>query len=287
MWLYYLLLTITAAAQADLLRGNRRHVSGFQWGPGPRAFMMQNVSKRQNTVKRQNIIITGTGTMNANGKTSLNINVQIAGSSSRKFPGVGTGGQHTESPGFPGFPEASEKGDFTPFELETLKEHNKFRGIHAAPPMTLDKTMCQEAAAYAAVIARRGGLQHSNTDQGENLSMGCSTNAGQTATEAVTNWYNEVCKPYVFGRPNYQSGTGHFTQVVWKASTKLGIGKADIERSGMKCTYIVGRYKPPGNFNTGNNDYQKNVLEGSFDQSYCETISNSPSWDQNLNPFTS
>ena len=55
--------------------------------------------------------------------------------------------------------------------------------------MTLDKTMCQEAAAYAAVIARRGGLQHSNTpDQGENLSMGCSTNAGQTATQAVTNW---------------------------------------------------------------------------------------------------
>ena len=60
--------------------------------------------------------------------------------------------------------------------------------------------------------------------------------------------------------------------MVWKASTVLGIGKADIQKGRMKCTYIVGRYKPQGNFDTGNNDYQKNVLKGSFQKSYCETV---------------
>ena len=58
--------------------------------------------------------------------------------------------------------------------------------------MTLDKEMCQQAAAHAAKIANKGALQHSTKDerqgQGENLSMGCSTNAGQTATQAVSNW---------------------------------------------------------------------------------------------------
>ena len=82
-----------------------------------------------------------------------------------------------------------------------------------------------------------------------------------------------MCDPgYDFQRSGFQSGAGHFTQVVWKASTVLGIGKADIQKGPMKCTYIVGRYKPQGNFDTGNNDYQKNVLKGSFKNSYCDTV---------------
>lgn len=78
------------------------------------------------------------------------------------------------------------------FEQEALRVHNGFRKTHLAPPMTLDKTMCQEAANYAAKLAYSGEMRHSSRQQrqgqGENLSMGCSTNAGQTATEAVTNW---------------------------------------------------------------------------------------------------
>ena len=80
-----------------------------------------------------------------------------------------------------------------PFEQEALQQHNKHRSIHAAPPMTLDKTMCQQAAAYATKLANMGTLMHApkaqRSGQGENLSMGCSTNAGQTVKEAVENWY--------------------------------------------------------------------------------------------------
>ena len=43
------------------------------------------------------------------------------------------------------------------------------------------------------------------------------------------------------------------------------MGKADKEENGMKCTYIVGRYKPPGNFGD-TSEYVKNVEKGSFDK---------------------
>ncbi|WP_395239512.1 CAP domain-containing protein, partial [Salmonella sp. s54412] len=40
--------------------------------------------------------------------------------------------------------------------------------------------------------------------------------------------------------------TGHFTQVVWKASTQLGIGYS--RSSDRTKVYVVGRYMAPGNY---------------------------------------
>ena len=83
-----------------------------------------------------------------------------------------------------------------------------------------------------------------------------------------------MCEPgYNFGSGGFSGGTGHFTQVVWKGSTQLGIGRAEIQQQGMKCAYIVGRYKPAGNMM---GDFPANVLKGSFDaNSYCASVSNS------------
>lgn len=61
-------------------------------------------------------------------------------------------------------------------------------------------------------------------------------------------------------------------QVVWKSSLELGLGKAQKDENGMTCTYLVARYKPMGNFDDGSTGYKDNVLKGSFDESYCNTI---------------
>ena len=84
--------------------------------------------------------------------------------------------------------------------------------------------------------------------------------------------YNEVCDPGYEGLGEVENGpdeTGHFSQVVWKESTVLGIGRAEIKQNGMNCAYIVGRYKSAGNFR---GSYRVNVLKGSFNRDvYCPT----------------
>ena len=85
--------------------------------------------------------------------------------------------------------------------------------------------------------------------------------------------YNEVCDPgYNFASGGFSGGTGHFTQVVWKESTELGIGRAQSQQNGMECAYIVGRYKPAGNMM---GDFPRNVKKGSFHRSQCHSNSNS------------
>lgn len=84
--------------------------------------------------------------------------------------------------------------------------------------------------------------------------------------------YDEVCDPGYKRLGEVEDGpddAGHFSQVVWKESNVLGIGRAEIERGGMKRAYIVGRYKPAGNLG---GSYRENVLKGSFNRDvYCPT----------------
>ena len=83
--------------------------------------------------------------------------------------------------------------------------------------------------------------------------------------------YNEVCDPgYNFDNGQHLSRTGHFTQVIWKGSMKLGIGRVEIQMNGMRCEVIVARYQPAGNYFGA---YKENVLMGNFDPSYFNTIS--------------
>ena len=64
-------------------------------------------------------------------------------------------------------------------------------------------------------------------------------------------------------------GTGHFTQVTWIGSTELGVGRAVGKKNGMHCTYVVGRYRPPGNFM---GKFQENVKKGSYSKSVCSKV---------------
>ena len=56
-------------------------------------------------------------------------------------------------------------------------------------------------------------------------------------------WYAEVNDPgYDFEMPGFHQnpGTGHFTQIVWKDTKKVGCGVAG--------SFAVCRYQPAGNF---------------------------------------
>jgi len=86
-------------------------------------------------------------------------------------------------------------------------------------------------------------MKHSSgSGCGENLAMHSNTDLLSTTNIATQMWYDELTNPgYDFNNPGYSSGIGHFTQVVWKSSTKLGCGISGV--------YVVCRYcEAQGNF---------------------------------------
>jgi len=107
--------------------------------------------------------------------------------------------------------------------------------------MTWDEEIAAHAQAY---VDTNPGLAHSSQSYrtvngeywGENLAMGSSImNSG-----AVVLWYNEISKtsdPSTGLVSSYSSAVGHYTQVVWKNSIRLGCG---IANNLMACQYAPG-----------------------------------------------
>ncbi|CAF3889267.1 unnamed protein product, partial [Didymodactylos carnosus] len=51
-----------------------------------------------------------------------------------------------------------------------------------------------------------------------------------------------------YDKPGFSMSTGHFTQVVWRASNRLGVGAAIANNGAWKKLYVVANYAPPGNY---------------------------------------
>ncbi|KAG7314644.1 hypothetical protein KOW79_021947 [Hemibagrus wyckioides] len=141
------------------------------------------------------------------------------------------------------------------FAAEFLQAHNEYRSKHGAPPLTLDPNLNQSAQAWAQNLLSIKTLKHSNTKVGENLYYTYSSPPKKVpGRAAVDSWYNEI-KKYDFNKPGFISGTGHFTQVVWKDSKQLGVGMA----TDGTTTFVVGQYLPAGNISNAGY-FEKNVL---------------------------
>jgi hypothetical protein len=137
------------------------------------------------------------------------------------------------------------------FERELLSLHNAERAEVGVAPMAWDDGLAAEAHAYARRLAARNrGLAHSNAKdrpgQGENLWYGT---AGYFPIAAMFgSWADERrlfrrgVFPDVARRGNWQ-GVGHYTQIVWADTDRVGCGVA----RGGGWDYLVCRYSPAGN----------------------------------------
>ncbi|XP_030373573.1 Golgi-associated plant pathogenesis-related protein 1-like [Scaptodrosophila lebanonensis] len=124
------------------------------------------------------------------------------------------------------------------FENSVLDEHNRYRAKHNTPKLTLNADLSSGCASYAKEIAAKNSLDHSIGNYGENLCVRSSN-----PVECVKMWYDEM-KDYDFKKPKFSSATGHFTQMLWRSSKEMGVGKA---KSSGGLIYVVARYKPAGN----------------------------------------
>ncbi len=146
---------------------------------------------------------------------------------------------------------------------DMLQLHNYYRERHSAPPLTISQRLNHIAQKYAEHLAATGKFEHSgnkldNESLGENLYMQW-TSHGQvpvSARDAAKSWYSEI-EFYSFKHPQYSEETGHFTQMIWKSSNKLGVGVA-LSATGREV-YVVTNYYPAGNI-TNHGYFEKNVL---------------------------
>ncbi|CAF0937881.1 unnamed protein product [Rotaria sp. Silwood1] len=137
------------------------------------------------------------------------------------------------------------------FQNDSLEIHNILRARHCVPPLVLDEEINIRAQIYAEYLAKRDlNLTHS-TDRrglfGENLYAVTRKTpiVNISAVKVVLAWYAEI-EFYDYDNPGYKPSIGHFSQVVWKDTERLGVGYA-TGRQGRKM-YVVAQYGPPGNY---------------------------------------
>jgi uncharacterized protein YkwD len=134
--------------------------------------------------------------------------------------------------------------------------HNEVRALHCAAPLAWSAEVAAVAQQWADHLRDSGcKFEHRPRNAyGENLFY--IDPAGSGRPEAVTrNWYSEV-RDYDYSKPGFSGETGHFTQVVWRASKRLGCGVAVCNSAGQSAEIWVCNYDPPGN----SGGYREQVL---------------------------
>lgn len=130
---------------------------------------------------------------------------------------------------------SSSDSDLTDYEKELIDYHNWARSQHSAPPVEWNATL----ASFAQDYLNNGNcvFQHSGGPYGENIALGYSS-----STAACEAWYNEYAD-YDYASGQFTEGTGHFTQMVWEATTQLGCATVDCDGS----QFLACEYYPRGN----------------------------------------
>lgn len=123
------------------------------------------------------------------------------------------------------------------FARDTLDAHNQYRADHGVGALSWDVDAYNYAKNDADNYDCSGILTHTHGEFGENLAAGF-----KNGPAAVKAWYDEG-ETYDYSAANTFD---HFTQVVWKSTTKVGCAYKDCTSTGWGL-YIVCEYDPPGN----------------------------------------
>lgn len=134
----------------------------------------------------------------------------------------------TPSPPNPTDPPTPGTAGDCPDIQAALDAHNAARTARGAAALVWNDTL----ATYAQGVSQTCKFEHSNGPYGENLAMGTAN-----CKDAVDLWVAE--QSLYDPAQGFDANTGHFTQVVWKATTQVGCGFA--------CNIVTCSYDPAGN----------------------------------------
>jgi pathogenesis-related protein 1 len=140
---------------------------------------------------------------------------------------------------------------------KALDLHNKIRKEVGVPDLQWSKELSVFAQEWADHLAKKCNMEHRPRTgtwaqrYGENIFWG-SNGDMYTVVDACNSWYSEKKD---FSGPSFtgheENVVGHYTQMVWRTTTKVGIGVAKCNNGAV---IIVANYDPPGNY-LGHNPY--------------------------------
>jgi uncharacterized protein YkwD len=146
-----------------------------------------------------------------------------------------------------------------------LRTHNEWRKKYFASDLQYDERLAQKAQAWAIHLLQIKKLEHDTQNRGcegfegmtgENLSFRGGTQKGLFVPDhawPVEQWGGEVRHFNLDTKKDKGTGvTGHFTQLVWKSTTKVGCGFAmsNVPKGNDYFewkAYWVCNYHPAGN----------------------------------------
>jgi hypothetical protein len=137
------------------------------------------------------------------------------------------------------------------FEQRILGAHNRERLELGLQALSWNDALARSAQQWADHLASTGRFEHApesrSAPEGENLWAGTK---GYYSPEAMVDaWVREkrFFQPGVFpenSRTGNVEDVGHFTQIVWRATTKVGCAEATSAREDI----LVCRYAEAGNY---------------------------------------
>ncbi|XP_075719941.1 cysteine-rich venom protein TEL1-like [Rhinoderma darwinii] len=134
-----------------------------------------------------------------------------------------------------------------------VDRHNELRAqVDPSPSNMLKMEWSDEAAANAQIWANKCEHCHSKADQREITTFGCGENLYMSSrlqnwTKVIQGWWDEN-KDFDYGSGPKQSSSviGHYTQLVWYRSFKIGCALAYCPKQSF-VYYYVCQYCPAGN----------------------------------------
>lgn len=130
---------------------------------------------------------------------------------------------------------------FETFKRDFVRRHNELRAVHGCSPLKYDDSIARSAQKWANHLKDLGTLAHGDMENcGQSLSVSVTDISGDRVTQL---WYDEN-EHYDYNKPGWNQHCTNFTQMVWKATTSVGVGCA---RRPGGMLYIVAHYYPAGN----------------------------------------
>ncbi|KAF4964562.1 hypothetical protein FSARC_7521 [Fusarium sarcochroum] len=137
---------------------------------------------------------------------------------------------------------SSGSSGLTADQQKAVDLHNEARKAVGNDALEWDDSLVSGAQEWAEHLVSLGSLEHSQGEDGENLYQGYGDTPFADAVEAFLSEKSSYNGEAISGS-NYM-GFGHYTQCVWKTTTKVGMASA---KGNDGAVYVVARYQKPGN----------------------------------------